>query len=234
MNPAIQYGIDLALLAVIAAETLLNAKRGFVRSVLTLLATLLAFGVALKAGEPAASWSYDTLLDRMVCEKVEAHVKDFAEADTTIEIINETERIIPDYLNPILEKINVDLNEVSDRIDESSKSALTPQQISGKIIKPAAMVLLKPLCTLLCFGLLIVVLRLLISSACKAAKLPVLNTANKTLGAVLGLLKGLLIVYLLATFCSLVAQVTAKPQIKQAVDQSRIISLCQSIGKTGE
>lgn len=234
MDFAIQYGTDLALLAVIAFQTLLNAKRGFMRSVLTLLATLLAFGFALKAAGPAASRFYDLFLDRVVCEKIEEHAADFAAADTTIEIIDEAQRIIPNYLDPILEKANVDLNDVSDRIGSGSKNALTPQQISAKVIKPAAMVLLKPAFTLLCFGLLMAVMRLLIGAVCKVVKLPVLHSADKALGAALGLLKGLLIVYLLAIFCSLLAQVSGKPQIKQAVDQSKIIPICLNIGNDGK
>ena len=232
MNPAIQYGTDAALIAVVAAETLIHAKRGFVRTALTLLAAVIAFGVSLKAAEPLASWSYDAFLDKTVCERIEEHSAGFAAADTTKEIIDEVSRIIPDYLHPQLEKINIDLDSVSDQIDSAGKqSDQTARQISQRIIKPAAMLLLKSICLIVCYIVLSALFRLLIHAVCKAAKLPVLHTANKALGGVLGFLKGLLIVYLLALLCGLVGQITSKPEVKQAIDQSKIIAVCLDISK---
>ena len=235
MDFAIQYGLDIALLAVLVFKVIWHAQKGFVHTVLTLLAVILSFGLALAAAEPVASWSYDLLLDQTVCETIDKHAKDFNDAHDVQEIVDEVAETIPAYLGQLFEKIDIDLNEVSRQIGSANvKTVPTSQQLSQQVVKPAAMVVLKTIVTILLYILIMAVFRLIIRLICKATKLPVLHTADKTLGGVLGFLQGFVLVYLVAMLCGLVGQVTSKPEAKQVIDHSKIVTICQQITFSGD
>ncbi|HBL41190.1 MAG TPA: hypothetical protein DDY98_06330 [Ruminococcaceae bacterium] len=234
MDFLMEYGVDIGLVAVLIVAIFANARKGFVRAVLTLAAVVLAFGFAQKAAEPVASWSYDTFFNKAVCEKITEKAADFSTGKTTRQIVNEVSLLMPQYLGDVMEDMGADLSAPSNPTEASDDANSIPaQQISDSIVKPAAMVLLKMVCTLLCFAMIMALFRVLIHFACKVVKLPVLRTADRALGGVLGLIKGIIIVYLLSMLCGLVAQVTVQPQVKQAIEQSKIVSACQQMDFSG-
>ncbi len=234
MDFAMRYGLDILLIAVLAFDVIWHVKKGFVRTLLTLLAAIAAFCLAMKAAEPVATWCYDAFLDPMICEKVDEHISDFDDAHSAKEVVNEVARVIPEQLSTILKRINADPNDAVDQIGSvKDGGALTPQQISQKIVKPVAMVVLKIIATLLCYGVLMALFHVLIHLLCSVTKLPVLHSADKLLGGALGFLKGLVLVYLITLLCSLIAQVTTKPEMKQFMEQSSIIPVFQQIDFNG-
>lgn len=230
MDLAVQYGADAALIAVLVFETVWHARKGFVRTILALFAAIIAFGVALKVAEPLASWSYDAILNPIVCEKLDEHAEEFADAQTAKEVAVEVADSIPHFLGTLLQKIDVDPNEVSSQIGSSdSEEPITSEQLSNDLVKPVAMIALKTVCVLICFAVFMGVFHAIIAVIDHVTKLPVLRTANRWLGGALGFLKGLVIVYLLAMLLGLIGQITEKPQVKQVVEHSRIVTTCQQI-----
>lgn len=230
MDLAVQYGADAALLAVLAVETLHHARKGFVRTVLTLIAALVAFGLAQKFAEPLASWSYDAILNPIVCEKLDEHAAELDDAQTAAEVVAEVAESVPHFLGALLQTIDAEPNEVSRQIASAdSEEPMTSEQLSNDLVKPVAMIALKTVCVLICFAVFMGVFHAIIAVIDHVTKLPVLRTANRWLGGALGFLKGLVIVYLLAMLLGLIGQITEKPQVKQIVEHSRIVTTCQQI-----
>ncbi len=234
MDFILQNAVDIGFIVILVITVAANARKGFVRTVLTLAALVLAFGFAEKAAEPVASWSYDAFVNKRVCEVIDENAAAFKTGQTTQQIVNEVVGLMPEYLNDKLTNQNIDLDKLQNQMDSVGDiSGFSSQQISDSLVKPAAMILLKIICTLLCFVVFMLPLRLAIHFICKVVRLPVLRSADKALGGVLGFVKGIMFVYLLAMLFGLVGQVTAQPDVKQAIERSKIVTACQQTDFSG-
>ncbi|MGN1442626.1 MAG: CvpA family protein, partial [Acutalibacteraceae bacterium] len=138
---------------------------------------------------------------------------------------------IPDYLNGMLSMIGIDKDELAARI---SSSELTSDNIvetlMEKIVSPVATAIIETLI----FVILVIVFRLLLQIVVRLLdgvikKLPAINKLNTTLGGILGAVKGVFVVVILALLVGVIASAVQYEPFVQAVSNSLIVKAVSSL-----
>lgn len=130
------------------------------------------------------------------------------------------------YAETVYEKFLKD--DVVNVIAENFKLDMTVMEtVSSSVEELVAGPLAVVVCRIVIFAVVSavasIVLGILVNLICKIAKLPVLRTANKLLGAVLGLFNGLLCVFILSFICTIATGFVDNSEFTEMVNSSYII-----------
>lgn len=230
-NILISYGMDILLVIVFVGTVLSSMRKGFLRCILSLACVIAAIAVAMTFSQPAAEWCYDNILSGYIVNTVEKAIEDGLDSSAAAMTVNQVIAEIPDFLVSQLTEFGIDVNAVAEEISSLKLSAQdTAEMISKDIVRPGVLVLLKMLCFILIYLIVRFLLGFLSSLINGISKLPLLKQVNKGLGAVIGALKGVAIVFLVCTLLNAIPLDYFEPPIlAQAVDNSLI---CNFINNT--
>ena len=194
MTPVI---MDIAIGLILLAFVLLGMRRGMFRTLVGLVIFVVALvgaGIAARTlAEPAARLVLPVLEERIV-QRVEAAL----DAEP-VEQTQTAEEEIPVFaqLQELLDKLGLD-EKTRQSLTEKAEDKIenTGATIAAAVAEELAVSLLYGIIYLLAFLLLMLVLHLLARGMDLFLKLPVLHGLNTLGGAVIGLLEGALVVYL--------------------------------------
>lgn len=228
------YGIDIALIAVLAVSVISSMRKGFLRCIFSIICVVISVAVAMSLSLSAAEWSYDNILSGYVTDKVEEAMQEGIDSTSVATTVNQIVDEIPDWLKIQLEGFGIDVGNVTEDISSLKLSVHdTAEKISHDIIRPGALVLLRMLCFILIYLAARFVLGLLAGVVCGIAKLPVLKQANKWLGAATGLIKGVVLIFLLSTLLNGYSVLQSEQdKLSQAVENSAICNTVKNLDIT--
>lgn len=214
------------MLLVVLAISIINGKRrGFISSVLSLIAVFAAVFIAIQACEPLANWTYDNFASKLVVQEVEKAIPDGFDSTSAAEIVTVSIERLPEFLAKNLKTLGIDAEKIVEQVKAQDLSKTgSAQMIADKILRPGVVMLLKMLCFIVVFLVSRAILGAIIGLIDKFFSLPVLKTANGWLGAALGAAKGGIAVYALCIALAAVAELLSDGVIAQAIDSSRIVS----------
>ncbi len=235
MEFAVKYTIDIVLIIIVVTSILDSARRGFIRCVLSLVCAAVALAAAVQFSQPFAEAVYDNFLSDIVVEQVEQRIPDGINSNIAVDTVTQTIEMLPEYLIEQVKGLGVDIRAFSDYISSLELSAQdTAREISEKIVRPGALVLLKLVCYILIFIAVRFVLGFAVGLIDKFASLPILGHVNKWLGGALGCMKGVVFVLVLSTllnaFGSLVRSNAEFENFAMAIKSSRICSAVSELG----
>lgn len=124
-----------------------------------------------------------------------------------------------DVVNVIAENFKLDLDVIKDMNITESVSSSVEELIAG----PLAVVVCRIVLFAAVSAIASVVLGILVNLICKIVKLPVLHTADKLLGAVLGLFNGTLCVFILSFIFAIVTGFIDNAEFTEMVNSSYIV-----------
>ncbi len=225
-----QYIIDIALLAVFILTIVFAAKRGFFKSLFDLAAYVIAVVaarlVSVSVSPPIFRQYFSPSIETQLVKQLDgASAMDYGEK------IEAALSSIPDSLSGMLTMIGIDKDEIAARL---SSTQLTSDNLVAtlmdKVISPVVTALLQ----MLIFVLLAVVFRLLLQIVVRLCdgvikKLPAINKMNTALGGVLGAVKGVFVVLLVALIVGAAASMIQYEPFVQAADNSLIMKAVRSI-----
>ncbi len=225
------YGLDILLIIILALTVFSSMRKGFLKCFLSLICVVAAIFVAMSFSQPAAEFCYDNVFSSYVVESVENAVDEGLESSQAAETVNQIIDNIPQFLVTHLSGFGIDVNSVSENIASLKLSTHdTAQRISDDIIRPGAVVLLKMLCFILIYLAVRFVLSFITSFVNGIAKLPVLKQVNKWLGAVIGAVKGIAVIFILCTILNGFKTFSDEDQvIAQAIDNSDLCTFVNEI-----
>lgn len=181
--------IDLILILILASCVFDGRKKGFVKMILSIAATIISVLIAHEYSAPVAEWANETFVH-------EATVNTFAEA-ITYHLNNGAQAIaeaIPEYIVRAAEAGGVAISSVVSDIGSSVDAVQAAEQIYdgiyGAIISP----ILSVVAFLVVYAVCNFVLSFGVSFINRIFKLPVLKGLNKLLGGALGAVKGIIVV----------------------------------------
>ena len=223
-NILLLYGIDILLIVVLAVSVISSMRKGFLKCILSIICVIAAVVAATSLSLPAAEWSYDNLISGYVTQKVEAAMQDGLDSASAALTVNQIIDEIPDILITQLESFGIDIADVTKDISSLKLSVHdTAEKISQDIIRPGALVLLRMLCFILIYLAVRFVLGVLSKFISGIAKLPLLKQANKWLGAVTGVIKGVALILLISTLLNGYASLAADGDlVAESVENSAI------------
>ena len=178
------------------------ARRGFVKTIIGFVGTLLAVAAAAIFGPAAASVIRVRLVgpffERIVGDYLMTYMSGVGEsAEAFAEQFNQLLAEMPEVLEAYLRRFSVSPEEVRQSFEASSLESAKDAAVSA-ISTPLSQAVSNVLGFLLVFVAALLLIKLLTVLLDTAAKLPLLRSVNKGLGVALGAVQGVLIVLVFA------------------------------------
>ena len=189
--------LDIIIAAIFVFFIVSGVKKGFIKSCLGLVVTLLSIAITTSFYAGVASFIRDTVvynnLKENLKDAIEKHIGDTEDASTVSRFFGDVSSDLPEFAR-ILEGLNVKPDEIAKDIDSAIQNGkeVTVDLICEKLVEEAAEFISAGVAIILLFIVSMIVLTLLVYLLDMIFKLPVLNFANKSLGFVIGFVKALL------------------------------------------
>lgn len=221
--------LDVILVTIFAAFVFTAAKKGFMRTLLELLAVIVALALSYQFSPVVAQATYDEIVEKSLVEVVETQIDEtvnVSSVTTQAEVLLDS---IPGFMASFASSAGVDLDEIKTQISsEKFSSANLAIELVDKIAKPIAVGALTAIFFLLLSVVLIFVLKWIAGLLAKLFKLPLIGTVNKVLGGVLGACKGVLVIVFICTFLDIIFA-NGDGEISDMVNNSYVVGLLDNI-----
>ncbi len=221
--------LDLILIGILVAFIVVAAKKGFMLTLLELVAVVLALFLASQLSTPVAQAAYDGFFEKSLVESVEEQIDENFDIESTAESIDSVITVMPDFMVNFAESCGVDVEEIKDDIktDKISSENIATELVET-VAEPIAVGALTITFYILLACVLIFVLRIVAKWLSKLFKLPILGTANKILGGAFGAIKGVFVVIFICTILQ-VFFAGGDNEIADAVNGSTVIGLLEEV-----
>ena len=228
---------DIILFFLFAFMVFWGAYKGAVRTVLGIVALLLAGFLALQIGSYLSPILYQKYFSDSILSAVQANL---ANEGTVAGIAQQAQAAmdsLPESVRSIAAHFGIDLQAVEAQLSSYHDSgADIAQNIEGSVIAPLVTAVCKIVVVIVSFVLLYLLFRLLICLIDRFFSFPVLGAVNRILGGVLGAAKGVIVVILVSFLASLAAVAFCEPDsaFSQAVEGSKAVEWVDSYNPIGE
>ena len=223
--------VDIILLIVIFVMILAGIKNGFVRCVLSIVAFTLAFASAVFLSEPAAQTVYDNFAKEPIESAIAERITDTGTAQTAADSTQAAIDSLPEAVVSAASSLGIDVSQLAEQAGSINlNTSDMAAELTDKVARPIALAVLKVLAFAVIFLILNLVLQIVVSVISRLFDLPVLKTFNRTLGGVLGAVKGLLLVTVLAVLLDASTAFITNADFVTAVGNSKIVDIIVSTG----
>ncbi|MBR2013092.1 MAG: CvpA family protein [Clostridia bacterium] len=196
--------LDLLVLGIVVGSAILAYKKGFIKTLFSLVGGIAAVVLAVSFSEPVAAWLDAAFVSPAIKSSVLAAVngspltEDYDEALESIDVSDKL-REMPEALRSFLESINIDVEDAVSKAEQNkAESAAAREQLISDIVAPISSTISKVIAliglTILFFALLFVA-SLLLNAIFKL--LPFGKTLNRFGGVLFGVARGILLVMVL-------------------------------------
>lgn len=216
--------IDIILIVVFAGCIIDGRKKGFVKMILSVVATVIALFIAKEYAEPVANWINESFVHGRIVESISRAISDSVGSGAAA-IAN----ALPDYIVRAAEAIGLSAKEITADLGSDVTSVQAAEQIctavEGAFIVPA----IKIVSFFIIFAIGSAVLNFAASFINGIFKLPLIKSVNKLLGAILGGVKGLIAVLIIGLVFWLISSIAPETPFAAAVEDSAIIKTAWEI-----
>lgn len=199
------YLLDGAVILIFLLFVWIGSRRGLVRSVLRLAATVVSLVLAMLLGTKVAGVLFDAFLSQPAQEVVAQHLSQ-TDVGSVASGMEEALDQLPGFVSHALIAAGLGSpEEIAQSVHETQGQPpdTVAQVITQQVIRPAAVELMGSLCLLLLFLLLMLVFGLVIGLINRVFQLPVLKQLNGALGALAGAAEGFLVLLVAVTVLQL-------------------------------
>lgn len=203
--------VDLIALLIIAAYAAIGFFKGFSEFIFQVISLLITIGVVFFAYKPVANVVMDTQLD----EKIYSVVYD----NLSNTPIAEGEEINTENTNMSKGIVNTINGYIAEAKENAEQNIL--EFVSNKI----AIIVVYAITAVALFVIVHLVLFFIRIALDIMGSLPLLREGNQVLGLVIGVIKGILLVYLLLALASGLSPILSKFGIIDAIESSKVSSI---------
>lgn len=204
------YLLDGAVILIFLLAIFIGYRRGFVKAAIRLVGCVLALVVAACLSKPIAGGVFDAFMAEPIEQMISSQI------GTT------DEQAVQDALTSVLEQLPQPVVNALSSIGLGTPEEITQQvhsalggsvsQLSGQIVtlvvRPMAVFLFSGLFFLILFIICMILVGILTSIINKAFQIPVFKQVNGVLGAVVGVVEGVLLVFVGVTIITLVSRIS--------------------------
>ncbi len=184
------YIIDLIALGIVVVTVFLSAKHGFVRTLVEVVGFVAALIIAFNVSTPLAETTYTKVLEPQMLTAAQSAAQTGGQG-TADALWSAMPKFITDngFLGVTYENVSSTVNDAttSDAVQQAVKST------SRTLVMPVAVKLLSMLFATVIFVVLLIVVKIAARFLNKLFSFSIIGTANRALGGVLGVFKGLLV-----------------------------------------
>lgn len=206
--------LDILLLVLLLLGIFLGAHRGFCRSIINLIGTIVALAAAMWIAGMLSEWIFQHVVRTAMTEQLSGALQASSTGDAAEAIFTS----IPSFLQGALEACGITLDSLRQTLAESNVSAAAA---AVELMAPIVISLMRSVLSLVLFVVLIIVIKIIAKLVSGVCRLPVLRQLDKGLGAVLGAVEAVLIIFLIC-FCLYLTEPFSSPEIRMAASNSQI------------
>lgn len=171
-----------------------GSERGFAETVTAVVGRIAAFFGALFLGKAGSQLIYDIFLSRKIHRFLREAIGSSSSAEEVLESISQAADALPDFIRNFYGLS--DRGSLGETLSGSLRDAV--QALEEQLVEPAVTGFLHIVLFLVSFALLSLLVRYIAKAVGVLFELPVIQTLNRFLGAILGLVEGCIDLYLLA------------------------------------
>ena len=221
--------LDIILIAVFAAFVFVAVKKGFIRTLLELVAVVAALVLAYQLSPVASQAVFDGMLEKNITSSIETQISDNFDTTTAAKKAETALEAIPDFAVSLASSAGVDIGSIKNNISAENLSA---ENVAKELVEKIAEPIITGALTIIFFILftcvLIIILRIVAAKIAKLFKVPLVGTVDKLLGAVLGICRGLVVLVLICTVLEFVFA-NGNSELAAAVNDSKVIGMLDNI-----
>ena len=221
--------LDVILVVIFAAFVLVAAKKGFVKTLLELVAVAAALVLAYQFSPVVAQGAYDGFVKESMITSIEEQIDENFDTSTAAKKAEVTLEALPDFMVSLASSAGVEINDIKAKIASekfSSKNVAT--ELVEKVAEPIVIGALTIVFFMILAIVLIFALKFVAHLVSKLFDVPLIGTANKILGGAIGACKGIIVLLFL---CTILDFLFAKGdgELSVAVNDSFVIGLLDNI-----
>lgn len=195
------YIIDGVVILIFLLAVLIGSKRGFIKTMSGVLAFVAALAVALLLNGAVAELVYNVAVEPPILSALEEQLSGVG---TTVQNMEKAFDSLPVLVKNLLTQVGItDVDTLAQNMTVGAEGSLA--QGIADVVRSVVVPVLEGICTLVLFILAHIVASLLLRVLDIVAKLPLLKQVNKSLGAVAGILSGVLWVLFAVSVVQVVA-----------------------------
>ncbi len=212
--------LDLAVCALVFIMVIISAKRGFIRASKSILALILTAVLFTSLQGAVMDFLQSSSLGEGIRQRVEESITksyekeqlpedtDTTDTDTAVMICKSLG--LPGFMAESLEDTVTQMSEIKNNVMDVIADAIT-------------MTILRVLSAILLFAIVRLFVFLILKIVESLFSLPGLKTINGTLGAAIGIINSLLIVYIVCGAVGLFSPMDKLPEIQQTIGNTYIL-----------
>ncbi len=221
--------LDVILLTVFAAFIFTAAKKGFMLSLLELIAVIAALSLSYQFSPVVAQAAYDNVVEENLIETVETGLDENLNVSSSTAQAEMVLDSMPDFVVSFASSVGIELEEIKSKITSETFSAENlATELVDKIAQPIVVAGLTALSFLLLSSVLMFALKWVAQLLARLFKLPLIGTVNKALGGVLGACKGVMVIIFISTILKFLFA-GGESEISTAVNGSYVVGLLDNI-----
>lgn len=190
--------IDLIVLLIIVFCVIISAKRGFVKVLVEVVGFVAAIFLTFTISTPLADITYDKIIEPPIIEAVADSAADTAEKDIW--------SLVPSAVSENAEKLGISVESFTQKVTSNiSNGAQTAVKTASQdIIKPVITKVLGLVYSVVILLVLLFVVKFLAKFINKLFSFSIIGKANRVLGGIIGIPKGIIFAILFCMIVSLI------------------------------
>ncbi len=216
--------VDWIMLALVIFFVITGIRKGFVRTFLSFAARIVSLVVAYFVADTYADVIYEKFFKETFMNAIESNVGSALTGDVSAQIHTAWSNLPQTLLN-IGDKFGLDMLAIHGELDGIDVGQQMSSVIEESVAGPLAVAVCKIIIFTVASAVISFVLAIIVNLLCKVVKLPVLKTADKLLGAGLGLINGLVCVFILSFICTIASGLISPSELSDAISSSYIIDM---------
>jgi len=217
------YILDLIVLAIVIITVIVGYRRGFIRTMIQLLGCVVAFALALSLSATVSNYVYDEWMRDGLHEKIETVWNDTVVEGAANTVSDQVETVLdslPSFLTATLDSDAL-VSGIMGSVGTKDTGIAVGDYMTDTVLRPVIVAVLRFVSFLVLYLVLMLVIRLLEKLVTPLIKLPLIRQTDGALGAVIGLLKGLVFALVAVTVMQLIAaSASSGPFTQENLDNS--------------
>ena len=224
-----EYIVDIIILVIFGAIVISSATKGFFKSLFELAGTLISLAISRALSEGFAPQVFDTFIRKGAETYLGNALGTVGTKDYVLQA-QETINSIPEALNGIMSLMGIDKAAIIEKIQGADLGgANLVESLMTSVVEPVATAVVQ----FIIFVILAVVIGFILKIAVKLLdgiikKLPAVKQLNRVLGAVFGVLRGIIVVAIISMLIGIVASFIGNETFIEVVNNSVIVDTFQN------
>lgn len=216
--------IDLAFVAMLVVNVLDGRRKGFVKMILSFVATVLSWLIASELSQPVAEWANEAFVQNWISGSIENAIADSIGSGTNALI-----EAIPDYIASAAQTAGVSVQNVVQQLGSNVDSAQAAEKIYAAVESVFVVPAIRIVAFFIVFAVCERIFAIFIGIINKFFKLPIIKGVNRILGCFAGALKGSVVMSVICIVLSLAVMIFPETEFTKALGNSTVY---QSVTET--